>query len=223
MARDDSDPAAEKDPQDFQRWHGLYVSEWVTYSMIIIVIAATIYGVRVSGERDAQAERAMTTLDTLAEEAERVFVRGGALSCDDTLLDDEQLANDYLTLSVRPAPIDEDDESLGYGPSLYVDVVEEEVSGDTWDTAQRLMALVKERDREEAEDAEEAGAAGAAEDAPRRPVADAAAEDGEAAEEEDEEEDGRLRKVRKSGFDDDEEFLRYYILASETAICSRDA
>jgi hypothetical protein len=209
MATENPGPEAGQQPPEPSRVYGLLVSEWVTYGFIVVTVAAVLFGMRVGGERDAQAERAMATLEALGEEAERVVAAGGALYCDDRLLDAERLENDYLELSIRPAPIDEDDESLGSGPALYVSVVEDEVSGDTWDTAQRLMELVKKRGKEEAEAREE-----------RSP----SAEDGVAAEEqEDDEPESRLRKVRKTGFGEDEEYLRYYILASETALCSEDA
>jgi hypothetical protein len=208
MTTDKNNPGAENDPPELRRVYGLLISEWVTYGMIVVVVAGVIFGFRVGAERDAQAERAMATLDALTAEAERVVASGGILVCDDRLLDPGQLANDYLALSIRPAPIDEDDASLGSGPALYVDVVEEEVSGDTWDTAGRLMALVKEAASEEAEaEAREAPAATVDEDA-----------DGES-----EEPKNRLRNVRKTTLLEDEEYLRYLILASESARCSEDA
>jgi len=208
MATENDVPEAANQAPEKTRVYGLLVSEWVTYSFIVIAVAALFFGLVVGGERDAQAERAMATLDALAEEAERVVAGGRALSCNESLLDSERLANEYLSLSVRPAPIDEDDESLGYGPALYVSVAEEEVSGDTWDTAQRLMALVKEAGAEQAD---------ASEDRPRRIDGDVAAG------EDDDEPKSRLRKVRKTGFGEDEEYLRYYILATENAICTLDA
>ena len=195
----------ENDPPEPRRVYGLLVSEWVTYTMLVIVVAAVIFGLRVSGERDVQAERAMATLDALAEEAERLAADGREVVCDDRLLDADVLANDYLALSIRPAPIDEDDESLGFGPALYVDVVEEEVSGDTWDTARRLMGLVKEEASEAAD-----------EDSGRDRA------DGDAAGEE-EKEESRLRKVREPGFLSKKEFLSYYILASEDVLCRQGA
>lgn len=212
MATENSGPETGQQPPEPQRVYGLLVSEWVTYGFVVLTVAAVVFGMRVGGERDAQAERAMVTLEALGEEAERVVAAGGVLYCDDRLLDAELLENEYLTLSIRPAPIDEKDESLGFGPALYVDVVEKEVSGDTWDTAKRLMDLVKEKGKEEAE-AREA----------RAPTVD---EEIAAADEEDEDEDkpeNRLRKVRKKGFGETEDYLRYYILASETARCSEDA
>lgn len=214
MATENPGPEAGQQPPEPRRVYGLLVSEWVTYGFVVLAVAAVVFGMRVGGERDAQAERAMATLEALGEEAERVVAAGGVLYCDDRLLDAEHLENDYLELSIRPAPIDEDDESLGFGPALYVSVVEEEVSGDTWDTAKRLMDLVKKKGAEEAE-AREDRAPSAGED-----VASGDEEDQDGDEDEPE---NRLRKVRKTGFGEDEEYLRYFILASETALCSEDA
>lgn len=202
------------DVPEMRRYYGLFVSEWVTYTLLVMAVVALIFGFRVSGERDAEAERAMATLDDLKEEAERIVAMGGTLVCDDTLLDADALANEYLILSIRPTPIDEDDASAGFGPALHVNVVEEEVSGDTWDTANRLMALVKEADSEQAE---------ASKAASRRVDggADADANADASADSDEEEPEGRLRRVRKTGFGEDEEYLRYDILASTVANCSQ--
>lgn len=197
------------DVPELPRYYGLLVSEWVTYTLIVMAVLALIFGFKVGAERDAQAERAMATLDALTEASERSVAMGGSLVCDDRLLDAERLANDYLTLSIRRAPIDADDKSAGFGPALHVNVVQDEVSGDTWATAERLMALVKEADKEEAE----------ANKVPSRSVDRGV--DGDADEDADEPE-GRLRNVRKTGYGEDEEYLRYDILASTVANCSQD-
>jgi beta-glucosidase-like glycosyl hydrolase len=150
MATENSNPEADNEVPPVTRVLGLAVSEWVVYSFVAIAAIAVIIGYVVGGERDAQADRAMATMAALTEEAEGRVAAGVELVCDSTLLDSELLANDYLTLSISQAPINEKDKSLGYGPALYVSVVEEEVSGDTWDTAKRLMDLVKEAGKEEA-------------------------------------------------------------------------
>ncbi len=216
MTTENNNPEADNEIPPVARLFGRAVSEWVVYSFIAFSVIAVIFGSMVGGERDAQAERAMATLSALTEAAENKAAAGSALVCDDTLLDAELLANDYLTLSVRQAPIDEDNKSLGYGPALYVSVVEKEVSGDTWDTAKRLMNLVKEAGEKEAE---------ASEDRSGRIIAAnvASSEDDVAELEEDKKPRNRLREVRKKGFGEDEDYLRYYILASEVAICSQDA
>lgn len=204
MTTENSNPEADNEVPPVARVFGRAVSEWITYSFIVLSVIAVIFGSRVGGERDAQAERAMATLAALTEAAEKKYAAGSALVCDESLLDPELLANDYLTLSIQQAAIDEDDKSLGYGPALFVSVVEKEVSGDTWDTAQRLMDLVKEAGKKAAEAAAERSGA---------------VVENVASEEKSEPKD-RLRDVRKKGYGDDEEYLRYYILASEDAICS---
>ena len=216
MTTENNNPEADNEVPPVARFLGRAVSEWVVYSFIIFSVIAVIFGSMVGGERDAQAERAMATLGALTEAAENKAAAGSTLVCDDTLLDPELLANDYLTLSIAQAPIDEENKSLGYGPALYVSVVEKEVSGDTWDTAKRLMDLVKEAGEKEAQ---------ASEDRSGRIIAAnvASGEDEGAESEEDKKPKNRLREVRKKSFGEDEEYLRYYILASEVAICGREA
>ena len=214
MTTETKEPEADNEIPPVARFMGRAVSEWVTYSFVAITIVASIFGTVVGGERDAEAERAMATLRALTEAAESTFAAGGELICDERLLDPALLSNEYLTLTIRQAPIDEDDKSLGFGPALYVSVVEKEVSGDTWDTAKRLMGLVEEEGEKEAE---------ASEDRSGR-IIDASVEAGEDdVVEEDKKPKNRLRDVRKRAYGDDEEYLRYFILASEVAICAQDA
>ncbi|MFT7246905.1 MAG: hypothetical protein ACI82A_004285 [Candidatus Azotimanducaceae bacterium] len=215
MATENSNSEADNEVPPVARVWGLAVSEWVVYCFVVITAIAVIIGYVVGGERDGQAERAMATLAALTEEVESRVATGSELVCDNTLLDSELLANDYLTLSISQAPINEKDESLGNGPALYVSVVEEEVSGDTWDAAKRLMDLVKEAGEEKEEEAAEAN-----EDSARRDVASNVAADEEEADDIDKKPKNALRKVKKTSFGEDEEYLRYYILASEVAICS---
>jgi hypothetical protein len=218
MTTENSNPEADNEPPPVTRALGLAVSEWVVYSFVVITVIAVIFGVMVGGERDVQAERAMATLAALTEEVESRVAAGGELVCDNTLLDSSLLANDYLTLSISQVQIDAKDESLGNGPALYISVDEAEVSGDTWDTAKRLMELVKEAGEEKAEAEAEAN-----ENSSRPDVASNVATD----DDEKEEADGKdkkpknaLRKVTKPRVGEDEEYLRYYILASEVATCS---
>ena len=213
MATQNSNPEADHDAPPVTRALGLAVSEWVVYSFIVITVIAVIFGFSVGGERDVQAERAMATLAALTEEVESRVAAGGELACDNTLLDSALLANDYLTLSISQVQINDADESLGDGPALYLSVVEDEVSGDTWDTAKRLMDLVKKAGEEKAE-------AEANEDSSRPDVANNVAADEEEADDKDKKPKNALRKVSKTGFGEKEEYLRYYILASEVATCS---
>jgi hypothetical protein len=76
------------------------------------------------------------------------------------------------------------------------------------------MNLVKEKGVEEAE---------AREDRSPRVTEEVAAGGEEEEDGGEDEPENRLRKVRKTSFGEKEEYLRYYILASETALCSEDA
>lgn len=209
MTTENQTPDADDEVPPVARFYGLAVSEWVTYSFVVVSVIAVLFGSVVGDERDAEAERAMATLAALTEEAENRASAGEPLVCNNTLLEPSLLENEYLDLSIKPAPFNEKDKALGYGPALYVSVVEKEVSGDTWDTAKRLMNLVKKEASEEAEESEETT---------RREVADNI-ELENTAEDEDEKPKNRLREVRKKGFGEDEDYLRYYILASEVAVC----
>ena len=213
VTTESKNPGADDEVPPVARVFGRAVSEWITYTFIVLCIIAVIFGSKVGGERDLQAERAMATLGLLSEAAENQFAADGALICDETLLKSEQLENDYLTLTIGQAPFNEDDKSLGYGPALYVSVVEKEVSGDTWDTAKRLMELVKEAGEKEAELHE--ALTDRVEATSQEAMVDQVTKS-----EESKKPKNRLREIRKRSYGEDEEFLRYYILASETAVCS---
>ena len=81
------------------------------------------------------------------------------------------------------------------------------------------MDLVKEAGKEK-EKEKEKEASEANEDSTRQDVASNVAEGEEEADDIDKKPKNALRKVRKTGFREDEDYLRYYILASEVAICS---
>ena len=208
MTADYNNSEADNEVPPVARLFGRAVSEWISYSMIFFCVIAVIVGSVVGGERDVQAERAMATLAALTESAENRAAQGASLICDERLLDPALLENDYLTLSVSKAPVNEDDKSLGYGPALYISVVEKEVSGDTWDTAKRVKELVEEAGKKETELNKEADGRVQGE--------------GDAAESENPEDKpkNRLREVREKSYGETEEYLRYYILASESARCS---
>jgi hypothetical protein len=76
------------------------------------------------------------------------------------------------------------------------------------------MDLVKEAGEEKAEEEAEAS-----EDSSRPDVASNVVADEEEADDTDKKPKNALRKVSKTGFGEKEEYLRYYILASNVATC----
>jgi hypothetical protein len=186
-----------------KRYFGLLVSEWVTAIMLVVVTVAVIYGFLVGGERDASVRDADDALAALKARAEGALARGETLRCDSALLAPEQLETAFLSLAIAAVPVDPKDPAAGYAPAIVVDVQKDQVSGDTWDTAQRwLKSLKKAQGKEEK---------GGAEGDPTDP--------GEAVVETTEqslgEPDGMLR-VSWSW----KTLLRYEALAIEAAVCA---
>ncbi len=133
-----------------KRYFGLLVSEWVTAIMVVVVTVAVIYGFLVGGERDASVREADKALAALKARAEDALARGETLRCDSALLASAQLETSFLPLAIAAVPVDPKDPAAGYAPAIVVDVQKDQVSGDTWDTAQRwLKALKKARGEDE--------------------------------------------------------------------------
>lgn len=189
-----------------KRYFGLLVSEWVTAIMVVVVTIAVLYGFRVGGERDASVAKANDALEALKVRAEEALALGEALRCDSSLLGPELLQTPFLPLALIAVPVDPKDRSAGYTPALVVDVQKDQVSGDTWDTAQRWLKSLKK--------AQGAGEKGSAEGDPTDP--------GEAVVETTEqslgEPDGLLR-VSWSW----KTLLRFEALVVEAAVCTPPA
>jgi len=183
----------DSEPQ-FVRIGGLLISEWVTWIMIVVVIAAVAFGVVVGGERDAQAEAAVASLDAVGTQWDEAEASGESLVCSGAAVDAELLANEFLDLELRPVAFDADDPSAGTGPGVLIEVYGKRDGNDALETARSLLKMLEEAEQSE-EDEED----------------DTADEDGEA----EETEDGRLRRVARG-----ENSIRYEVLASLTARCA---
>lgn len=180
----------DSEPQ-FVRIGGLLISEWVTWIMIVVVIAAVAFGVVVGGERDAQAEAAVASLDAVGTRWDEAEARGESLVCSDAAVDAELLANEFLDLELRPVALDSDDPSAGTGPGVLIEVYGKRDGNDALETARSLLKMLEEAEQgDEDESADEEG-------------------------EEEETEDGRLRRVARG-----ENSVRYEVLASLTARCA---
>ena len=127
---------------EYKRYGGLLVSEWMTAGIIVVVGAVVAFGFLVGGERDAMVEQAEASLVEMQEwvspAVESAVSRGTLLTCDGSMVDPGMLANEFLTLSVRALPVNTEDFSEGYMPSVYVEASEESDGNDTFVTAKRL-------------------------------------------------------------------------------------
>ena len=66
----------------------------------------------------------------------------------DAMVEDDVLANAFINLLIRPAPIDASNLEAGYGAGLYVHSNQEADGNDTFVTAMRLHESMKEKDED---------------------------------------------------------------------------
>lgn len=128
------------------RMKGFLVSEMVTAVIIVAVVIAVGFGIHVGHQRDRQVERAEASLAAIEARAQAAADGGGPLVCDDSLVDAGVLTNDYLTLSIRPTPIDAADPDAGRGAALFVQSSRERDGNDSFDTARRLLEKLQKAD-----------------------------------------------------------------------------
>ena len=131
---------------------GMLLSEMVTAVLIAAVCLAVVFGIYVSGERDDSVESAKATIEAVRAEAKAADEDGGMLVCDNSLLDADLLANDFLTLSIKPTPIDGRSPDEGYGVGVHLVSNKKSDSGDTFDTAERLYKSLRKEHKEELRD-----------------------------------------------------------------------
>lgn len=126
--------------------NGLMTSEIVTYIIVAAILIAVGFGMFVSSERNGMVDRAQTSISAIKERSEALTAGGKPLVCNNGLVDQDVLANDYLSLNIKPILVDEENHSSGFGPGLHVKSSKEEDSPDTWTTAVRLYEAIKEDD-----------------------------------------------------------------------------
>ena len=140
----------ERTSMAMKKYGGLLLSEWMTAGIVVVVGTAVGFGMYVSNERDTIVDNAQASLAAiktqLAPVVESAISDGRLLQCDNGLVDADVLENDYLTLSLRPLPINPSDYSEGYLPSIYVSSKKEDDGNEIFDTAKRLH---KSMDKEE--------------------------------------------------------------------------
>lgn len=183
----------DSEPQ-YVRIGGLLISEWVTWIMVVVVAAAVVFGFVVGGERDAQADAAVASLEAVAARWAEADARGEALTCSPESVDGELLSNEFLTLALQPIALDVDDPAAGRGPGVLIEVYGKRDGNDALETARSLLKQLKEAEKGDEDDAR----------------ADSDDEEGD-------DENSRLRRVARG-----ENSIRYEVLASLTARCKED-
>ncbi len=125
-----------------KRYWGLLLSEWVTTAIVVVVAIAVGFGMYVGDQRDsmvAKAEESLAAIKSqLATAVKTAVANRTLLTCDNSLVDAEVLANDYLKLTVQPMPINPANLGEGYVTAVVVESKKTADGNDTFNTARRL-------------------------------------------------------------------------------------
>lgn len=127
---------------------GLLASEIVTYVLIAAILVAVAFGMFVSSERDDMAELAEASIETIKQLSEAAASDGKPLVCNNSMVKADVLANDFLSLSIKPILKNEEDDSAGFSPGLHVFSSKDEDGNDVFVTAKRLYESIKEKDED---------------------------------------------------------------------------
>lgn len=127
---------------------GLIVSEIITAIIAVVVIAAIVFGLYVSSQRDDRVEAAQATMQAIKEKAESLVDAGAPIPCNDDFVSAETLANDYLNIMIIPATIDPINGSEGYGVGIHIKTNKITDNGDTFVTAERLYKMLFKESKE---------------------------------------------------------------------------
>lgn len=130
------------------KMRGFAVSEYVTAIIVVVVSIAVVFGLYVGHQRDNMVERAEASLVTVKTLAAAAAANGNLLTCDDSLVNADVLQNAFISLSIRPTPIDEANLEKGYGAGIYVHSNKAVDGNDTFVTALRLHETIKEKDED---------------------------------------------------------------------------
>ena len=123
---------------------GMMTSEIATAIIGIVVCSGIGFGWYVSAERDDMVDRAIASIDALEAQVASAQTAATPVRCDEQLLAPELYANDFITLRIRPTPLDDSDPDAGFGPGFYVETEREENGEDAFVSSERLYKALKE-------------------------------------------------------------------------------
>lgn len=126
---------------------GMVLSEIMTVILMIAVVSAIAFGIYVSSVRDASVEKAEASLVEIMSVVKAAQGSGISISCDNSLVDTDVLANDYIPLTIKPMPFTLENIDQGYGVGVFVSSVREEDGNDTFVAAERLQVALAESEK----------------------------------------------------------------------------
>lgn len=129
-----------------KKMSGFIVSEYATAVIIAVVSIAVVFGLYVGNQRNSMVESAEASLASVKAQAAAAAESNNLIACDDSFVQADVLANAFISLSIRPTPIDESNLEEGYGAGIYVHSNKEADGNDTFVTALRLHEAIEEKD-----------------------------------------------------------------------------
>ena len=123
---------------------GFLVSEIFTAGLIVIVIAAVGFGIHLNGVRDTMVENAQASIAKVKAQAAAAAEGGALVACDNSLVEASVLANEFVTMTIKPTPINKFGLGQGYAPGVYFESKRAEDSADTYATTELIYKAFKE-------------------------------------------------------------------------------
>ena len=126
---------------------GMVLSEIMTVTLIIAVGCAIAFGIYVSSVRDASVDKAEASLVEIMSVVKSAQESGMSISCNNSLVGAEVLANDFIPLTIKPMPFSLENTAQGFGVGVFVSSVREEDGNDTFIAAERLQVSLAESEK----------------------------------------------------------------------------
>lgn len=126
---------------------GMMLSEVMTYLIVMIVVIAVGIGIYVNAEIDKKLETAEAVITAVKDRVTEVEAAGEKVACDNSMIDQQLLINDFVTVTIVPAEVTQFDPSKGYGVGVKLVSEPKSTNKDSFTIASRLYESLREEDK----------------------------------------------------------------------------
>lgn len=131
---------------------GFLLSEIMTAVIVVAILIAIGFGTFASYERDAMVEQAQASLASIKAQLAQGSDANQLANCTNSLVGEELLANEFLSLTLKSIPMDISDLTQGYTAGIHIHSKKNVDSDNTYVTAVRLYEALKEADEASEDD-----------------------------------------------------------------------
>ncbi len=129
-----------------KRYAGLLASEWVTAGIVAVVGTAVGWGIFVGGQRDNMVENAKQTIVAVRDAVAAAAGKDTLLACNNAMVGDSVLRNDYLTFTIGTLPVPAESEQTRHSPAIFLRTEKAVDSNDTFQTTKALHKALDDDD-----------------------------------------------------------------------------